>query len=69
MEKCDQDTVIRSLTQVPKILDLNATFLSLVQGEHRIFSEEMIEDILVCLLQIFNNNRNCYLNFIYHLEK
>lgn len=47
MEKSDQDTIMRSLTQLPKLLDLNPTFLSLVKGEHRIFSEHMVEDILV----------------------
>jgi hypothetical protein len=48
MEQCDQDTILRSLVDLTKLLDLNPTFLSLLQQKYRIFSPEMVEDILVC---------------------
>jgi len=48
MEQCDQDTILRSLVDLTKLLDLNPTFLSLLQQKYRVFSPEMVEDILVC---------------------
>ncbi len=47
MEQRDQDTVRRSVVELTKLLDLNTKFLSLLQNEYRVFSEQMIEDILV----------------------
>ena len=47
MEQNDQNTILRSLVDLTKLLDLNDTFLSLLQQKFRVFSSEMVEDILV----------------------
>lgn len=48
MDQQDKDTITRSLVNLPRVLDLNQRFLSILQSlEHRVFSEQMIEDILV----------------------
>lgn len=47
MEQCDQDTILRSLVDLTKLLDLNPRFLSLLQQKYRVFSQQMVEDILV----------------------
>jgi hypothetical protein len=49
MEQNDQNTILRSLVDLTKLLDLNDTFLSLLQQKFRVFSSEMVEDILVII--------------------
>ena len=54
MEKCDQDTIMRSVLELTKLLDLNARYLSLLQKEYRVFSEQMVEDIVVSLSHLLS---------------
>nr|CAH0100029.1 unnamed protein product [Daphnia galeata] len=61
MEQNDQNTILRSLVDLTKLLDLNDTFLSLLQQKFRVFSSEMIEDIL--------KNDNPQLEFCFMLVK
>lgn len=46
MEKNDVDTILRSLPEVKKMLNLTNQFLKILL-DYRVFSKEMIEDILV----------------------
>lgn len=46
MEKCDIDTINGSLPAIIRSLEITQQFLSLLRS-YRIFSEEMIRDILV----------------------
>ena len=46
MDKNDADTIIRAVPELTKMLDLNNRFLGLLL-EYRVFSKEMIDDILV----------------------
>ncbi len=49
MEKNDVDTILRSLPEVKKMLNLTNQFLKLLL-DYRVFSKEMIEDIMVSVL-------------------
>lgn len=47
MDKKDQDTILRSSPELKKFLDLNPRFLHLLQDGCRVFSQQMMTDILV----------------------
>ena len=47
MDQSDHDTIMRSVIDLNNRLDLNQRFLSLLQNEYRVFSKQMVEDIMV----------------------
>lgn len=71
MEQCDQDTILRSLVDLTKLLDLNPRFLSLLQQKYKVFSQQMVEDILknetpaleLCFMLV-KRGPNAYNNFV-----